>query len=285
MVILGDVQWKGLPRLLDGNLRERWMVTEYFPQGTLEKQYAKYKGNALLALKAFLSLLRTVKPLHETNIVHRDIKPANVFIRSDEELVLGDFGIVYIPGNPQRLTKTNETVGPHDYMPPWADFGERIEDVHASFDVYMLGKLLWCMVSGRLRLPREWFNRPEYDLTVIFKEEPYMHFINTILKRCLVEEAKQCVTSVADLCLIVETYIVAMERGGQVIRDGVSRPFRVCGSGFYQEFKINNPVTPLTLRLWVGSGPHDVTSFGIRLFACDRCGHIQWFSGGHSSVS
>ena len=45
-------------------------------------------------------------------------------------------GIVFLPDQPKRLTRTNESVGPHDYMPPWADVGGRLGDVHPNFDVY-----------------------------------------------------------------------------------------------------------------------------------------------------
>jgi serine/threonine protein kinase len=116
----------GLPKLLDSNESERWMVTEYFPEGTLEDNILRYKGKPALALKAFLSLVNTVSGLHAENIIHRDIKPANVFVRSNDELVLGDFGIVFVPDQPARLTRTNESVGPHDYMPPWVDIGAQL---------------------------------------------------------------------------------------------------------------------------------------------------------------
>src|SRR5271165_3235515 len=89
----------GLLKLLDSNVAERWIVTEYYPEGSLERHPLRYKGQALVALKAFRSLVATVASLHNNNIVHRDIKPANVFIAVNEqpELVLGDFGIVYLP--------------------------------------------------------------------------------------------------------------------------------------------------------------------------------------------
>ncbi len=144
----------GLPKLLDSNEAERWIVTELFPNGTIEDNIDKYKGNPALVLKAFLSLVNTVTQLHDEDIVHRDIKPANVFVRHLDDLVLGDFGIVFLPDQPTRLTRTNESVGPHDYMPPWAETGGRLDKVDTSFDVYMLGKLLWCMVTGRLVLRR-----------------------------------------------------------------------------------------------------------------------------------
>jgi len=135
----------GLPRLLDFNLKERWMVTEYFPDGTLEANLSKYKGDVSRALKAFLSLVKTVAALHVQGIVHRDIKPANVFVRQEDELILGDFGIVFLPDQPARLTRTNETVGPWDYMPPWAEVG-RLGSVTPQVDVICSGNCCgaWC---------------------------------------------------------------------------------------------------------------------------------------------
>jgi serine/threonine protein kinase len=261
----------GLPKLLDFNIKERWMVTEYFPKKTLEHNYSKYQGKPALALKAFLTLVKTVAALHEKGIVHRDIKPANVFVREDDELVLGDFGIVFVPDQSVRLTRTNESVGPHDYMPPWAEVNGRLVDVHPNFDIYMLGKLLWCMVSGRLRLQRERFSRPENDVTVMFKNDPAAHMINDVLEQCVVEEPGQCRVSAGDLAIIVSTYVHMLERGGQIWRDGIPKPCRICGQGTYQP----NTVPDAAIRLWTGSS--ETVSFGIRLFLCDACGHVEFF--------
>jgi serine/threonine protein kinase len=275
----------GLPKLLDFNLAEKWMVTEYFPVKTLEYNYSKYKGRPALALKAFLSLVKTVASLHAQGIIHRDIKPANVFIREDNELVLGDFGIVFLPDQPLRVTRSGESVGPHDYIPSWAEAEERLHEVHPNFDIYMLGKLLWCMVSGRLRLQREWFERPENNLTVLFKDDPAMHMINVILRRCVVENAEQCQTSASDLAQIVSTYIKVLERGGQLLAKGVSRPCRVCGAGFYKpevNFASNLPPiregSSVALRLWIGGGAHDITVLNVYPFICDNCGHLEFFT-------
>ena len=73
------------------------MVTEFFPNGTLEDHLLEYRGNAALALKAFRSVVATIALLHNENIVHRDIKPANIFIGKEHVFVLGDFGLVYVP--------------------------------------------------------------------------------------------------------------------------------------------------------------------------------------------
>lgn len=142
----------GLPRLLGANINERWMVTEYFADGTLEDHLSEYKGNPALALAGFRSIVNTVAQLHKEGIVHRDIKPANIFIGKSRELVLGDFGLVFVPNRPPRITAyQGETVGAGDFIPPptWRGMGVRLENVNTNFDVYMLGKVLWCMVSGK----------------------------------------------------------------------------------------------------------------------------------------
>jgi|GEM_PF-5568799 len=59
---------KGLPELLDSNVGERWIVTEYFPERTLEDSPFRYKGKPALALKAFRSLVQTVALLHKVRI-------------------------------------------------------------------------------------------------------------------------------------------------------------------------------------------------------------------------
>ena len=107
----------GLPKLLDSDEDERWIITEYFPERSLKHNLLKYRGDAIAALKAFRSLVQTVVALHAKNYVHRDIKPPNVFVRGNE-LVLGDFGIVYMPRDNGRVTMPLERVGPRDYMPP-----------------------------------------------------------------------------------------------------------------------------------------------------------------------
>jgi len=103
--------------------------------------------------------------LHERGIVHRDIKPANVYAPRIDQLILGDLGIVFLPDAEDRPTELGERVGPRDYMAPWLDTGDRVDEVTPSSDVYMLGKLLWCMVSGRIKLPYNFYRKPNLDLT------------------------------------------------------------------------------------------------------------------------
>jgi serine/threonine protein kinase len=268
----------GLPKLLGSNVNERWMVTEYFADGTLEDHLPEYKGNPALALKAFRSVVKTVSLLHKEDIVHRDIKPANTFVTKNHELVLGDFGLVYVPDKAPRITAyEGETVGAGDFIPPWGDMGVRLELVEPNFDVYMLGKVLWCMVSGKPVLKREYFDRADNDVTMMFRNDPHSYIINEVLKHSVVEEQKDCYSSAADLLLAVDTYLEVIKQGGQLLKDGIPRPCHVCGNGHYaREFHDkNDPV--FQLRIYNGGETHPGTTFHSEVFICDNCGHIEFF--------
>lgn len=276
----------GLLKVLDFNKRERWIATEYHPRGTIKDNLPIFTGNALLSLASFCSLVEIVASLHEDGIIHRDIKPDNVYMTADGHLVLGDLGIALPHGSPARVTRPDETVGPWEYRPPWAEMVGRLDDVGGSFDVYMLGKLLWCMVSGNLLLPREWYDRPQYDLTKLFPTDPRMHAINSILQKCLQDSPGKCLSSAGELLAAVKPLLNAMQRGGQLLRDDVPRPCRVCGIGFYRsnDSSTRLPGTAALLhwvtrkegQSYVQTHADEGTTFA-QLLICDKCGHVQLF--------
>ena len=266
----------GLICLLDANEEEHWMVTELMPGGTLEKHPDKFEGEAVAALEAFRYLVATVASLHKDKKVHRDIKPANVFIRESGELVLGDFGIVYLPEQRERLTCTNERVGSRTYMPTWADLGERLEEVDPNFDVYMLGKLLWCMVSGRLKLPLWYHRKPEFDLTMKFPNEEAMHLVNLILDKCVVESASDCLASAGELLEVVNETLASLKNGtpGRGKDGNLRLPCRICGKGYYQTDRLYGS---LHLPLYDESS-RVIGQLLLRTFTCDVCTHYEFFS-------
>jgi serine/threonine protein kinase len=228
------------------------------------------------ALTAFRSLVETVAHLHRTGIVHRDIKPANIFLKG-QKLIPGDFGIAYTGNNTFRLTLTHERVGPWDYMPQWADTGERFDDVKPCFDVYMLGKLLWCMVSGRLRLPREYHRRPEFDLSRQFPGLRQMDSVNLILDKCLVEHANECIPSAVELLkLIDETTNMALSNLRVDGKGAVEMPCLVCGHGSYVEETVAGRVNlPRFNNNNVAGQP-----IFVRSFSCNVCTHRAFFAPG-----
>ncbi len=269
----------GLPKLLGFDINERWMVTEFFPNGTLEDHLLEYRGNAALALKAFRSVVATIALLHNEGKVHRDIKPANIFIGKEHEFVLGDFGLVYVPNREPRITRfQGETVGAGDFIPPatWRGMGTRLETVKADFDVYMLGKVLWCMVAGKPKLDREFWDEPENDLTKLFPSDPHMHMINLILGRSVVTREANCCGSANDLLLQVDTNLEQIKQGGQLLQDGIRRICHVCGAGQYSR-QVLKDTPSYNMRLWNSGAALHAADLGIEVWECDTCHHIQFF--------
>jgi serine/threonine protein kinase len=270
--------YPGMLKLKAYSESEFWIVTELVREGSLEKQIGKYKGNAGLALKAFRSLVTTVKLLHDKGLVHRDIKPANVFIGKDDELILGDFGIVYVPDTVSRLTVTQEIVGPSDYMAPWLMTGEWVEDVKPCADVYMLGKLLWCLISGKLKLFREQFRRPSYSLAQMFPYNSQIARIDAILEKCLVEEEHLCLKSATELLKVVDQTIHEMG-DDRFLPDGNLRLLCImCGKAKYRPVTVFQGYVKFNLYNAVSSS---ASSVNLRLFVCDVCGHHVLFTQGY----
>lgn len=264
----------GLPRLLAKSLEDSWLVTEYFPEGSLSRHMQIYTGKVVKALPAFRSLVCTASVIHNEGYVHRDIKPANIFLKNEQQLILGDFGIVYAPDESTRLTTLTERVGPRDFMPPWADTGHRLNNVTPSFDVYMLGKLLWCMISGQPKLPREWHRKQEHNLEVLFPGDPDMPIVNRLLDRCLVEDETKCLRSAGELLPLLDDSIIEIHRGGAML-DANGRfchPCRICGKGDYRMVYDN-----VTARKTEGYISQDVR---FHVFVCSVCGHYEFFVPG-----
>lgn len=280
----------GFVKLLDSNENERWIVTEYCSKGTLEDNLLKYKGNAKASLAALIPIIEVVATLHQEGIVHRDIKPQNIFVAEDGRLLLGDFGLVFLPDQAPRVTKLGESIGPWEFMPPWLDLDDKPANVTQCFDVYMLGKVLWCMVSGQVKLTREHFTRDRFNLVKLFPNDPHMHAINTILEKTVVSDEENCYGSAGDLLIMVGKIFQRMDRGAQLLLPGIPRPCRVCGEGEYRaEQEMQGQAHPtgsfqLTRIVTNSSTGQQVaqSASGIRanLYCCNRCGHVQFFKVG-----
>ena len=72
------------------------------------------------------------------------------------------------------------------------------------------------------------------------------------------------------------TCLSVMESGGQLLKEGVPRPCHVCGQGFYQPQVLLEGKSNGLLRFWF-PGMSDLGHLSVQPFACDKCGHIQFF--------
>ena len=118
----------------------QWFVSPYYWKGTLANNISKFVGNPAVALRALRPLVEALVVLHNEGIVHRDVKPQNIFLDAEDNLILGDFGLVFFADQQRtRLSDTFENVGSRDWMPGWA-YSVRVQDVRPSFDLFLSAK-------------------------------------------------------------------------------------------------------------------------------------------------
>ena len=125
-------------------------------------------------------------------------------------------------------------------MPQWGDIGEQLENVEdENFDVYMLGKLLWCMVSGNRKLPRGYGRRSDYDLTKQFPNQPEIRVVNDILDKCVVKEGPPSLPQVSpELLEVVDDQISGLRKRSAAVEISRGCSFFLimyAVEGFYEE--------------------------------------------------
>ncbi len=93
-----------------------------------------------------ISICEALSLCKKHNIMHRDIKPANIFISSNGDYKLGDFGISRIV---EKSNGASTRVGTIDYIAPEIFRGEKYD---SRVDIYSLGLVLYRLLNNN-RLP------------------------------------------------------------------------------------------------------------------------------------
>ncbi|MFJ8664644.1 protein kinase [Streptomyces sp. NPDC093600] len=96
------------------------------------------------AAEVGLAILDVLRSAHREGILHRDVKPSNVLIAEDGRVVLTDFGIAQVEGDPS-ITSTGMLVGAPSYISPERARGHK---PGPAADMWSLGGLLYAAVEG-----------------------------------------------------------------------------------------------------------------------------------------
>lgn len=126
------------------------LVMEYVEGQTLDKRIQSGLLSVEEAVRIFSLVLQGVESAHQMGIVHRDLKPGNIFITSQNEIKIMDFGVARILDSRDH-TLAGSMLGTLLYIAP-----EQINGKEADFrsDIYTLGISLFEAVTGRLPFER-----------------------------------------------------------------------------------------------------------------------------------
>ncbi|XP_025112507.1 serine/threonine kinase-like domain-containing protein STKLD1 isoform X2 [Pomacea canaliculata] len=130
------------------------IVMDYYSKGDLRGIIKDYQDNKKpipekQIKKYFWEIVEALRFVHGKGVVHRDIKPSNIFIKDDETVCLGDFGVSTLMSD--RRTCSRNAEGTTVYMAPEVmtqAFDERS-------DVWSLGCLLFEMLTTSLSSQNE----------------------------------------------------------------------------------------------------------------------------------
>ncbi len=184
-----------------------YMVMELLAGTTLRHLLNEQERIPLLrTLEIAEQIADGVNAAHELGIVHRDLKPNNIFITSDKQVKIIDFGLCKVAAGQQdqKLTDTGLLVGSVHYMSP-----EMCQGLAAttSTDIYSLGILIFELITGQ---PPFIFDSPigllylHANAPIPLLEEHYPLLSHTrpvdeILARCLAKDPSDRFSSMSDL--------------------------------------------------------------------------------------
>jgi serine/threonine protein kinase len=130
-----------------------FIVMEYIAGGTLRDRLvtAEQQGLALDLSRTIHLIYQAALALdfaHSRDVVHRDVKPGNMLLRTDDQLLLTDFGIATMLEANKAFSQSGANVGTPQYMAP--EQGTPSGVVDGRTDIYALGVVLFQCVTGRL---------------------------------------------------------------------------------------------------------------------------------------
>jgi serine/threonine protein kinase len=129
-----------------------YLVMELVAGQTLSAVLSKEgKLEAWRAADVIEQALFAISAAHSAGIVHRDLKPGNVMVvptGGREAVKVLDFGIAQLKTGVAytRLTQTGVILGTPAFMAPEQARGEPCD---ARTDVYAMGVVLWCLLTGK----------------------------------------------------------------------------------------------------------------------------------------
>ena len=149
-----------------------YIVTELLDGETLRERLERGVVPVRKAIDVAVQIARGLAAAHEKGLVHRDLKPENVFLLSDGQAKILDFGLARpVPGGSgatatAALTDAGTAMGTVGYMSPEQVRGQAVD---ARTDLFALGTVVYEMLTGQRAFQR---STTADTISAILNEDP-----------------------------------------------------------------------------------------------------------------
>lgn len=167
-----------------------------------------------------LQTVRGLSAAHEKGIIHRDIKPENLFVQSDGQLKILDFGLAKLiededeeevsDDSPTVRVKTNTgtVIGTVGYMSPEQLRGKTVDQ---RTDIFSFGVVLYEMLYREKAFRR---GSPADTIAAVLREDPtppsdktrvVSPYLDRVVRRCIEKNCEQRFHSASDLAFALSS--------------------------------------------------------------------------------
>ncbi len=147
---LAEMQHPNIVQIYDFDEEQLIFFLEFIQGVTLDELLVAGQGLPVdNCVKILSDVLAGLQYAHDRKLVHRDIKPSNIFITSEGNVKISDFGIAKIIGDTNKVdinTEFGQFIGTSSYASPEQCIGGIVD--HRS-DIYSSGVLLYHLATGK----------------------------------------------------------------------------------------------------------------------------------------
>ena len=213
---------------------QSYLVTELLEGETLRGRMDRSPLGWSEAARIAIAVANGVAAAHARGLVHRDLKPDNVFLTSDGQVKILDFGLAGVRGGVElestsqesTLTRPGTLMGTVGYMSPEQVRGET---ANAPSDVFSFGCVLYEMMTGRRPFAEE---SAVQTLHAILEKQPVAAKevaedvpleVDDLIERCLEKNPAVRTITARDLA---DSLTKLLETGGAPVPLSESRSYR-----------------------------------------------------------